>query len=351
MSTKISVIHAAQIDRAMQARWLALQEANPALASPYFCPEFTRQVARVRPDVRVAVIEDADGVQGFFPYQGRWGMGRPVGAPLSDHHGVVCAPDLSIDWPRLLQATGLSFWEFDHLPRAQAPTPGLRPSESPGLDLSRGFTAYKRSRIESGARRIAELDRKARKMAREVGPLRFEPHSADRAVFDAVLELKSQQCRRTGVPDFFARGWTRELVESIWKTEHPGFAGRLSALYAGDTLVAAHLGMRSRTVWHWWFPVYEHAQARHSPGAQMLMAVAQAAAAEGCGLLDLGKGEDAYKHSFADCASPLVEGWVSRPALATALHGARGATMNWLRSSRALQPLKPLVRRIRRRAV
>ncbi|MEJ7928840.1 GNAT family N-acetyltransferase [Ramlibacter sp. AN1015] len=346
---RISVISAEEIDAGTHHAWLQLQQSSPQLSSPYFTPEFTQAVSAVRDDVRIAVLEDGRGVRGFFPHQRRRSMGSPVGGRLSDHHGVVCAPGTSIDWSQLLHSCELAFWRFDHLPKGQAPAGHkLAHACSPGLDLSAGFSAWRQRRLDGGGRRIAELDRKARKMAREVGPLRFEAQVRDRAVFDAVLRLKSEQCRRTGVSDFFSQPWTRALVERIWQTELPHFAGRLSALWAGDTLVAAHLGMRSRQCWHWWFPVYEPAQARHSPGAQLLLRVAQAAADEGCTLLDLGKGDDAYKPSFADCAMPLVEGWVTRPALTTALVGAHASARQWLRSSPLLQALRPVVRSLRR---
>jgi CelD/BcsL family acetyltransferase involved in cellulose biosynthesis len=203
-------------------------------------------------------------------------------------------------------------------------------------------------RRASGVRSLGEFERKARKLAREVGSLRFEAHTQDAQVLATVLRLKSQQCQRTGTPDFFARPWTRALVESISTLQHPHFAGRLSALYAGDQLVGAHLGMRSATVWHWWFPVYSHAMAPYSPGAQLLLHVAHAAADAGCGLLDLGTGDDAYKRSFADCSLPLVAGWVAaRPTLTFAWLAGRDATWHWARTSSLTQPLRVLRKRLR----
>jgi CelD/BcsL family acetyltransferase involved in cellulose biosynthesis len=344
---KVSVVRAAELDAATLARWLALQDSNPALGSPYFSPEFTLAVDAVRDDARVAVLEEGNTITGFFPYQSRWGMGTPVGGIFSDHHGVIGAPGSRWDWGRILKASGLAYWKFDHLAAAQAPLVALKQDTSPGLDLSQGFAAYKSSRLDAGGRRIGEIDRKARKLAREVGPLRFEAHDNDRVVFETVLRLKSQQCQRTGVPDVFAAPWTRALVERIRATDAPHFAGRLSALYAGDTLVAAHLGMRSRQVWHWWFPTYERDYARHSPGAQMLLHVAQAAATQGCRMLDLGKGDTAYKHSFADCSLPLVEGLVMRPALMNAALTVRNRAESWLRTSSVMQPLRPLARQAR----
>lgn len=345
---KISIISAGELDAPAQVAWLALQRSNPALRSPYFCPEFTLAVGSARHDVRIALLEEGGKVTGFFPYQGRWGMGEPVGAPLSDHHGMVCAPGTRWDWRSLLRAARLSSWSFDHLPQSQAQGLEVAARVSPALDLSRGFAAYKAGRIEAGSRRVGDLDRRARKLAREVGPLRFSAHVQERAVFDTVLRLKSLQCQRTGVHDFFALAWTRAVVERIWQTALPHFAGRLSALYAGDTLVGAHLGMRSPDTWHWWFPVYEHACSNCSPGAQLLMQVAQAAADQGRTLLDLGQGDDAYKQSFADCSLSIAEGWVKRPALVTAAQATRRATTTWLRQSPLVQPLRPLWRQLRR---
>lgn len=345
----ITLIAASELDAGLQASWRALQASHPALRSPFFAPEFTLAVAAVQPDVRIAVLEDGARVVGFFPHQARWRIGRPVGAPLSDHHGVVCAPDTHWDWQTLLRASRLASWRFDHLPREQAPQGGACiAADSPGMDLSRGMTAYLQARRDSGVRSLAEFERKARKLAREVGPLRFEAHTQDPQVLATVLHLKSQQCRRTGVQDFFARPWTRALVESIGSLQHPHFAGRLSALYAGDQLVGAHLGMRSATVWHWWFPVYSHAMAPYSPGAQLLLHVAHAAADAGCGLLDLGKGNDAYKRSFADCSAPLAEGWAAaRPTLTFAWLTGRDAARRWAKTSPLTQPLRGLRKRLR----
>ncbi|MEY2617112.1 MAG: hypothetical protein RL522_114 [Pseudomonadota bacterium] len=348
----ISLITATQLDASLLAAWRSLQACHPALQSPYYCPEFTLAVAAVRKDVRIAVIEDSNRVVGFLPFQARWGMGRPVGGSLSDHHGVICAPDTRWSWPGLLKATRLDSWRFDHLPRAQAPAdPSVTPCESPGLDLSRGMATYLAGRRAHGVRRLGELERKARKLAREVGPLRLEAHTRDPQVLETVMRLKSLQCRRTGVPDCFAQPWARALAEGICAWQAPQFSGRLSALYAGEHLVGAHLGMRSAQVWHWWFPVYDAGYAPYSPGGQLLLQVAQAAADQGHALLDLGKGDDPYKQSFADCSLPLAEGWVARPSVTSAWLQACTEMRQWLQTSPLVQPLRPLVRRWRRARV
>jgi CelD/BcsL family acetyltransferase involved in cellulose biosynthesis len=344
---KISVISARELDGNARARWLDLQRRNPALGSPYFCPEFTLAVADVCKDVRIAVLEGAQGIDGFFPYQARWGFGAPVGRLLSDHHGVICAPGTRWQWAQLLRAAKLSCWRFDHLCEAQAPNLELKRAASPGLDLSRGFAAYKASRVAVHGEYLRGYERKARKLAREVGPLRFQAHVDDDAVFESVVRLKSEQCRQRGAADIFKLDWTRDLLDLIRHIDLPHFAGRLSALYAGDRLVAAHLGMRSERIWHWWFPAYEQAYARHSPGVQLLMHTAEAAAAQGHFLLDLGKGGEAYKALLADHVSPLVEGTLAHSAVAASLLVGPYRAARWFLGTPVGQQIRPLVRRLR----
>jgi CelD/BcsL family acetyltransferase involved in cellulose biosynthesis len=341
---KISIISPSELDATLRSRWLGILEGQPLLGSPYFAPEFVAAAGAARRDVRVAVIEAEGRVAGFFPFQQAWGAGRPVGGRLSDHHGVIAEAGFEWDWAGLLDACKLGYWQFDHLPAWQRPLWHGGQSLSRGLDLSAGFDAYVQRRLGQGARRLGELPRKARKLAREVGPVRLEEHSADGNVLQTVIALKSAQCRRTGADDCFAQPWARDLVERIRAVDEPHFGGRLSALYAGDTLVAAHFGMRSRRVWHWWFPVYEQRFAAYSPGALLLHELARTAAAQGHELVDLGKGEEAYKSSFADTGTALVEGVVARPSPITSLRVLRKSTGRWLRSSVVAAPVRPVLR-------
>jgi CelD/BcsL family acetyltransferase involved in cellulose biosynthesis len=340
---KISVIRADELDSTAQTRWRQLQGSNPALASPYFSPGFTAAAAECCEDVRIAVVERSQQVVAFFPFQVTGSRGAPVGRMLSDHHGVVCAAGFRVDWPLLLRSSGLSWWRFDHLCGDQSAGLACRAETSLGLNLSRGFEAYWRGRQEAHPRFRVEYERKARKLARELGPLRFEPHVNDRFVFERVLQLKSEQYHRTGAVDVLAIGWTRHLLERVWQANLPDFGGRLSALYAGDTLVAAHLGMRSRRVWHWWFPVYDPAHAKYSPGIHLLLRAAEAAAAQGHACLDLGKGNEGYKQFLADESRPLAEGLVTRWESANAMLDAKQRISRWLRATTLARHLRPTV--------
>lgn len=348
---KISVVRPSELS-AERPVWRRLQSGAPDLASPYFCPEFSEAVGAVRPGMRVGVLEAGGRIAGFFPFERTWlREGYPAGGKLSDYHGVIAAPETRWNAGDLLRACGLVSWRFDHLPATQAPFAAYATQEalSPALDLSQGFEAYRQQRRQEGSLRFAQLERKARKMARELGPLRFEADAREPGVFERVVAWKSAQCRRTGSVDFFALRWTRTLVERIAAARGSSFGGVLSALYAGDVLVAAHLGMRSERAWHWWFPVYNRAFARYSPGGILLLRVAEAAAKSGASVLDLGKGRDIYKESFATCGVALREGCATQGGLVPQLRrlGERGEQA--LRGAHWIRPLRPALRAVRER--
>jgi len=314
----IAVIRGDELSAEHIRRWSELQRADPALVSSFFRPEFTDAVARTRRDVFVAILEDAARAVGFFPFQRQApGIGRPVGGTLSDYHGAIADRALDFDPVALIRACRLRVFDFNHLVASQRPfTPyHAAIAASPYLDLSRGFGEYRRARSAAGSSVIAQTERKARKLAREVGPLRFEADEPDPATLRELIRRKSAQYRRTGVSDAFASRWKVELMERILDTRTPDFAGMLSTLRAGDHLVAAHMGMRSRDALHWWFPAYDPRFARFSPGRVLLLELARDAENRGLCMIDLGRGDEPYKTRLATGGTPLAEGAVvlSRP--------------------------------------
>ncbi len=346
----VEVRPAAELSAEHRQQWHALRDANPELASPYFHPEFTAACARAFGDVEVAIVSRGGEPIGFFPFhRRRFGLARPVGDRLSDYHGIVAAQGARFDARELLRACKLNVWTFDHLVASQLT---FQPffdveTESPIIDLSEGFEAYLDARKQAGSKRITQLQRKARKIGREVGPVRLEMHVADGAVLDDIIRWKSEQCRRTNVYDFFRDEAPVCLVRDVAQTRVDGFEGLVSVLYAGDRIAAAHMGMRSGPVLHWWFPTYEHALSKYSPGGVLLLKLAEQAAAAGVTTLDLGKGEDPYKDSFRTGAIPLLEGAVDVPSAPAMIRRARIGAERWLRSSVLMEPVRRAVRALR----
>jgi CelD/BcsL family acetyltransferase involved in cellulose biosynthesis len=98
-----------------------------------------------------------------------------------------------------------------------------------------------------------------------------------------------------------------------------GFAGILSALYVEDTLLAAHMGMRSERVWHYWFPAFNKAYAKYSPGLLLLLEMARAAPAMGIATIDLGAGTESYKARMGSGSIRVARGEIELPSVAVAL--------------------------------
>lgn len=347
---KISCIRAADLDTALCMRWRELQAADPALANPYFSVQYTQSVAAVRDDVFVGVVE-ADGVvQALFPFQRKSAaVGGPVGGRLSDYQGIISGKGFVCDAEKLLRACQLKIWDFDHLLAAQPTFQCFAKSqaESPIVDLSGGFQTYLGQRKAAGSQRLVQLQRKVRKFAREVGDLRFEADSRDPRAFAAIIRWKSEQCRRTGVPDFMSWGWPCAILEKIWDRNTPEFAGILSVLWHEEDIVAAHFGMRSGSVCHWWFPTYNNVYARYSPGGILLLKLAETLAACGVRQIDLGKGEDSYKTAFATASVALMEGSVILPSLVAASRRVRMTADAFLRHSSILHPARVVFRGVR----
>lgn len=234
-------------------------------------------------------------------------------------------PGLHLDPRHLMSACSLNAWEFNHLESGQELFLPYATGQfaSPVIDLTGGFAAYEHH-LRDHARGFLKAARaQERRMARNIGPLRFVFDDPDPGALRALVTWKSAHYRRTGRRDPFAQPWIAQLVELLSATSAPDCSGILSVLYAADRPVAAHFGLRSRTVLSCWFPSYDLTVATYSPGRILYLHMIEAAAASGIDLVDFGRGEAAYKNSFKTGDLLVHEG-----ALRTA---GPGGALHWLR--------------------
>lgn len=332
---KVRVVPGRQLSAEHAQRWSELQRCNPQLASPYFCPEFTQVVAEVRDDVGVAVVEESGVAQAFLPFQrSNLGAAQPVAGRLSDFHGWIAAPDFQFAPQALLAPCGLRSWRFDHLLNAQDSFQPFifQTAASPYLDLSQGFAHYEADR-RAASSEMATIKRKVGKMAREVGPLRLEWDCKDQNALQTLQRWKGEQYVRTGNVDLFTIDWIRKFFAQLLQRSTTEFAGRLTCLYSGERLVAAHLGMSSQQVLHWWFPAYDRELGRYSPGLALIYMMAKHAAENGISRIDLGKGDEDYKFKIATHADQVAEGCVDVVAARQVLRRSWRVARDWVRNS------------------
>lgn len=293
--------------------WRSHQMADEDLRGPFFSPEYIRVAASARPEVTVAVIEAAGQPPAFLPFH-RDGsnVARPVGLRASDFSGIIAPPGYAWSPESVIRACGVAGWDFTNIVTSDLT---MRPyfrkyTDSPFVDLSEGFEGFSRDRAQAGSDLVKSVAQKGRKMEREVAPMRFEAHVLDRQALAHLYEWKAAQRARTDTFDVLSMPWMRQVAERLIENTTPAFGGLLSVLYVGDEVAAVHLGMRSETVWHYWFAAYNHDLQRYSPGLIILLEMLKAAPGLGIRTLTLGQGDEAYKLRFATGSTALASGSV-----------------------------------------
>ncbi|MCX4556795.1 GNAT family N-acetyltransferase [Streptomyces phaeochromogenes] len=336
----ISVYRPGELTAADRAAWSALQskahlQGAPELANPFLSPEFTLAVGRCRRGVRIAVVRESGEPVAFFPFQRTTtGVGRAVGLGVSDCQGLVHGPGFTWDARELLRACGLAVWEFDHLVEGQEPfeaeASGTFPS--PVMDVDRGYETYLAELRDRSPKFTRTTLAKDRRLGRDHGEVRYVHDERDPEALLTLMGWKSAQYRRTGRSDRFAQPWITRLTHQLFHTRSEPFAGILSVLYAGGRPIAAHFGLRSERVLACWFPAYDPAFSKYSPGLVLHLRMAEAAAADGIAYLDLGRGQKEYKDSLKTRELAVSEGLVTRRHPVALGHRARRAPVRALRN-------------------
>lgn len=328
--------------------WRALQDAHDELDRPFFAPEWFAALESSGHAVEIAVLADGGVTRAFFPFHRDGRVILPPGGRLCDFQGWIGAPDLAVEPAALLEAVEARAWRFNHLLASQERAARYASDlpDSPLADISAGFEAFLAVHRAAGSGWVSQIPRKARKLGREVGDLRFELSTADTAVLDRLRAWKRSQRERTRTADPLDEAWAERTVASCLATDVPGFAGVLSALYAGDELVAAHLGLRSRGTLHVWFPAYDVARESYSPGLILLYELIRAATDAGMRRVDFGKGPERYKSSMMTGSERLAEGFVDLSTVNRLVSGTIHESRRRLRGTRAASLVRGPRRRI-----
>jgi hypothetical protein len=107
----------------------------------------------------------------------------------------------------------------------------------------------------------------------------------------------------------------------------------LSCLKADGKVAALHFGIRSRSVWHWWFPRHNEEFARYKPGLLLLLYAAEHAPKIGVDRIELGYGEETFKLRMRNGGIPLARGRIESSSPVIALRRWREGLERWVRAS------------------
>jgi CelD/BcsL family acetyltransferase involved in cellulose biosynthesis len=276
--------------------WAAFREADPAFANPLIGPRWAQAVGRVRADAAVAVLKRDGRTVGILAHhRGRGGLARPIGAPFSDIHALLAAPDDPMSLADAVAAAGLRSFRFTGLldPQDRAhpmsePVVAHLVERAPGDDVAEMIRARH-------AKRIKNYRRLGHKLDREVGPVRLKAHDPSPSAFQRLLGWQREQLLRSGLHDVYRPAWVQTLLGGLMAAPDPEFGGLLVTLSAGDQLTAAEFGLREGSAFHPWIAAYDPQFSAYSPGILLQLHLLERLEPLEISRYDLGVAADHYK--------------------------------------------------------
>lgn len=325
---------ATELSVADKATWLGIQRADRRFASPFFRPEFTSALARVRKGIQVAILYDHYKAVGFLPLEVSGDVGKPAGYPMSSYQGVVTSREGWIP-EAILPAAGISQLRFDHwVPNQVELQPSIsvrRPSAL--LDLSNGFEGYVASKKQQGSKVFADSSRRLRKLSREVAPVTCIPFRS-RDSIERLVKWNSLQSERTGFANLFDFQWTVDLLLDLAERADDDFGGTVWELHVGDTPIAVNYVLRSAHVAHGWFMAFDWEYRGYSPGMVLMHEMLRHLAEVGVTQIDMGTGSCKYKERLMNHTTELGEGVVDTRVVTRAAWSNWLKARDWVRTSR-----------------
>jgi len=338
------VVPAGRLTKEEIATWDSFCRQYSDLTNAFLSPHYCLSVAACRPDVYVGVIEKDQEIVGFFPFQFRTrahavlGFAERVGEEMTDYFGLVARPDLRLESTSLLRLVDVQYLSFTHLEETQLRygLAGAAPEIGHQMKIKDPMTYWQELRT-THKKFVANADRGWRQIESQLGPLKFTPEADRQTELTRLIDCKSQQYNKSGRPDLFTTTWKKNLLHRLAGLGEGTCSGMLSTLYAGDTWVASHFGIRCQDVLHYWFPVYNPELQRFGPGRLLIKAFIDASENLGIHVIDRGAGTAPHKAECSNHTHTYYRGiWRRagvRSSLARVAESARWRMERWRTSS------------------
>lgn len=303
-----------ELTPADEARWMAFVAARDDLTGPYFDVRYVKAIAAAVPCAGIARIRDGDAVVAYFPYQLRSRVMQPLGAPLTDYHGLIAGPGTTIDFDALLRAAGARRLEFQGWigPAPEADGVCLRRRVA---DIRQGYDAWWQTQNHEHHKFFKNIGRCQRNVEKDFGGLAFTWERVTPEVMDWTLSRKREQYRESGMHDVFGCGWTRAMLDALAVDDTDGYGLRAGVFRHDGKIVATEIGLMGGGEVHLWFPSYDPAYYRYSVGILLAVAIIKAAAGLGLLRVDFGTGGEEYKAPLTvdqgECREAIFEPRIS----------------------------------------
>ena len=302
------VLTPSHLDDADRAAWTHMLAATPDLRRAFFAPGFALACERAGYRVRVGVLRQGGATRGFLPFQfasswhERLGLAERVGDGLCDNAGLIAEPGFTIDPIALLRRCGINRLFITHLAENQEAFGLTAEAHEVGhrIDLPDGSAAYFAALAAGRRGFVQDTQRRLRRAERDHGALRFACDTRpELSAVRGLIARKRDQFRRTGAEDMFDDRRRQRLIEALLADSTPDCRPVMTMLFAGERLLASHLGLLHHDVLSYWFPVYDPEAQKVSPGRLLLWHTLQQAEALGLRLIDRGAGDSEAKRDFS----------------------------------------------------
>jgi CelD/BcsL family acetyltransferase involved in cellulose biosynthesis len=342
-----AIVEAANLSNEHRERWSALARQQPAFDAPAFHPEFICGLAQYIPCCKVAILRRGASIVGYLPFA-QAADGKVAGPiPMCDYQAIILAPDCPFDARATLRALGLRSWMFENVLAQQLPSnqaTHLTIAHSPRVLLADGVEAY-RAEMEAAGKSGRNVQTKIKLLQRDHGPVALIHDVADENALLRLLQFKAARYAPNGQFPF----WVGEALTHFHQLQSGLVTGHLSILKAGQQEVAYLFCLKLGELLYFWFPTFDPAFRRYSPGMVALWLLIADIDHLGCRTIDLGPGGEAYKTYFANGKLEIGCGRVDSSAVVAATRRTFRRLEQSLRSSHPAQIyIKPAVRLLRR---
>lgn len=306
-----------QLTARQRQYWQGFCAENPLLGSPYFTLDFAELMARCRADTRILAISRNGTPAGFLPFHlSRTGVLRPLGGPMGDHHGLV-TNDPWLDLSTALRMARPGIFSFHGAIASQLGFAAHADSMQPSwvVDMSDGFEVYWKERQGAEAKAMRNMRARDRKLSQSGAEIVYRTDDRRVEALDRLVAIKRDQYAKTRATDVFRGKWAGTLIYSLMMHRSEALSGVLSTLEIDGELAAAHFGMRSASVLHYWFPVYNPAFSKFGPGLLLFREIARELNEQGVTRIDLGPGDYDFKHRLSNDAYAIASGQIATRSL------------------------------------
>ncbi len=307
-TTKIELVKPRDLTPEDEALWMSFVQGRPDLSGPYFDVRYVKAIGEGVPGAGIARFYDGARVVGYFPYQIRANILQPLGAPLSDYHGLIAREGQGVDFNDLIKVTGVRSLEFQGWIGHICGSVRALPLQRRIADTRLGFEHWYETQKAGHNKFFKNIGRCERNVEKDFGGFDFTWERVTPEVFQWVLALKREQYKKSGLHDIFGCGWTQNLLHNLAAYDDEGFGLRAAVFRHEGRLVAAEISLIAGDSVHLWFPAYDPAYYRYSVGILLTVALMRHLAPLGVKAFDFGTGGEDYKSPLTIEAGEVLEG-------------------------------------------